>query len=245
MFWKFTLFMQRRRMIAYAVLVAAITVLSTLPVTMLWKDEHWQFVHATDPRAIALFWQQATANVIAALTIVLVFCAGDLGVTALGDDAEQRSLEWVATRPRSRTGLAWAAWAASACNALLLVAVGTLVYTIVLLLSTSTVDFSSVVHTIVALAALSLAMLSVAYFFSVGTGSARNGYLLALFILVFGAVARYAYFSIVLKSYVPLWFFSSNNLYQPRINGTIAAVTLAAAALLSFGGATIFARRDL
>lgn len=245
MFWKFTLYMQRRRMIAYAVLVTAITILSVLPVTMLWKNNHWEFVRATDPRAIALFWEQGTANVIAALTIVLAFCAGDLGVTALGDDAEQRTLEWVATRPRSRTSLAWNAWAASAINTLILAGVGTLSYVIVLVLSTHEPDVASIVHTVVALAVPSITILSVAYFFSVGTGSARNGYLLALFILVFGMVLRYAYFSLVLKRYVPLWLFSSNNMYQPQITTSVAAATFAAAVLLSFGGAAIFARRDL
>ena len=245
MFYRLTLYTQRYRMIAYGVLVTAVTVLATLPVTLLWREGAWHFVRATDPRAIALFWEQGTANVIAALTIVLAFCAGDLGVTAMGDDAAQRTLEWVATRPRSRQHLAWTAWAASTTNALLLIVVGTMVYVTVLALSTHEVDSGAVVHTLVALAAPSLAMLSLAYFLSVGTGSARNGYLLALFTVVFAGVLRFGYFNIVLKRYVPLWLFSSNNMYQPQMTASMAAWTLAGSLLLSLGGAMVFARRDL
>ena len=245
MYYKLTLYTQRYRMIAYAVLVTAFVVLATLPVTVLWKDGAWHFVRATDPRAIALFWEQGTANVIAALTIVLAFCAGDLGVTAMGDDSEQRTLEWVATRPRSRRQLAFAAWAASATNTLLLVAVAVTVYAAILVFSTHELDVRSSVHTLLALAAPAFVMLSLAYFLSVGTGSARNGYLLALFTVVFFMVLRFGYFNIVLKRYVPLWLFTSNNYYQPQVTYGVAAMTLLAAALLSFGGAMIFARRDL
>lgn len=245
MYYSLTLYTQRFRMIAYAVLVTAIAVLATLPVTMLWKEGAWHFVRATDPRAIALFWEQGTANVIAALTIVLAFCAGDLGVTAMGDDAEQRTLDWVVTRPRSRQHLAWTAWAASATNSLLLVVVGVTTYAAVLAVSTHEVDIASLGHAALSLSAPTLAMLSLACFLSIGTGSARNGYLLALFTLVFFTVLRYGYFNIVLKRYVPLWLFSANNLYQPQITAAAAAWTLAGAALLSLAGAAIFARRDL
>lgn len=245
MFYKLTLYTQRFRMIAYAVLVTAIVVLATVPVTVLWKNGAWHFVRATDPRAIALFWEQGTANVIAALTVVLAFCAADLGATAMGDDAAQRTLDWVATRPRSRQHLAWTAWAASATNTLLLVAVGVAAYGFVLVLATHQLDVANSIHTTVALATPALAMLSLAYFLAVGAGSARNGYLLALFTLVFFAVLRYGYFNLVLKGYVPLWLFSANNLYQPQITAAAAAWTLAGAALLSLGGAAIFARRDL
>jgi ABC-type transport system involved in multi-copper enzyme maturation permease subunit len=245
MYFKLTLYTQRYRMIAYAVLTTVFVVLATLPVTMLWKDGAWHFVRATDPRAIALFWEQGTANVIAALTIVLAFCAGDLGVTAMGDDSEQLTLEWVATRPRSRRKLAFAAWAASATNTLLLSAVAVAAYAAILVLSTHELDVPNSLHTLIALAAPAFAMLSLAYFLAVGTGSARNGYLLALFTLVFFAVLRFGYFNIVLKRYVPLWLFTSNNLYQPQMTYAMAAWVFAASVLLSFGGAAIFARRDL
>jgi ABC-type transport system involved in multi-copper enzyme maturation permease subunit len=245
MYYSLTLYTQRYRMIAYAVLVTAFVVLATLPVTMLWKNGAWHFVRATDPRAIALFWEQGTANVIAALTVVLAFCAGDLGVTAMGDDSEQRTREWVATRPRSRRELAFTAWAASATSTTLLIGVAVASYVAILVLSTHEIDTGSMIHAIVGLAAPAFAMLSLAYFLSVGTGSARNGYLLALFTVVFFAVIRFAYFNIVLKRYVPLWLFGANNLYQPQITYAIAAWVLAVSALLSFGGAAIFARRDL
>ena len=92
MFFRMTWYLQRMRMVAYATAVAAFSVLAVLPVTMLWKYNAWHFVRATDPRAILIFWQQGTANVIAALTVVIAFCSGDLGVTAMGDDSEQRTL---------------------------------------------------------------------------------------------------------------------------------------------------------
>src|SRR5579859_5667859 len=136
MFFKLTWYTQRYRMIAYAVLVTAVTVLSVLPVTLLWKNNAWHFVRATDPRAILLFWQEGTDRVIGALTIVLALCAGDLGVTAMGDDSEQRTLEWVATRPRTRQSLAWSAWAASLVNSLLLVGLGVVTCAAILLAST-------------------------------------------------------------------------------------------------------------
>lgn len=247
MFFKLTLYTQRYRMIAYAVLVACVTVLAVLPVTFLWnvKADHWYFVRATDPRAILLFWQQGTANAVGALTIVLAFCAGDLGVTAMGDDFAQRTLEWVATRPRSRAHLAWSAWAASLVNSLLLVAVGIVAYAAVLLASTHEVNWDSASLAVISLIAPAVAMLSLAYFLAVGTGSARNGYLLALFTLVFFCVLRYGYFTIVLKRYIPLWLFQMNNLYQPQMTMAVAAWTLAVSLLLSLGGAAIFARRDL
>ena len=245
MYYKLTLYTQRYRMIAYAVLTMAMVVLAVVPVTMLWIHGRWHFVRATDPRAIALFWEQGTANVIAALTIVLAFCAADLGVTAMGDDAAQHTLEWVVTRPRSRQHLAWSAWAASMTNAMLLVAVGVVAYASILLVSTHEFDGAHLLHAALSLAASTAAMLSLGYFLAAGTGSARNGYLLALFTLVFFAVLRFGYFNIVLKRYIPLWLFSSNNLYQPQMTPAVVAWTLAVAILLSLGGAVIFARRDL
>jgi ABC-type transport system involved in multi-copper enzyme maturation permease subunit len=245
MFFKLTLYTQRYRMIAYAVLVTAATVLAVLPVTLLWKGDQWFFVRATDPRAILLFWQQGTANAIGALTIVLAFCAGDLGVTAMGDDSAQRTLEWVATRPRTRPHLAWSAWAASLMNSLLLVGVGIVTYAAVLLASTHEVNWDYAGLAVMSLLAPAVAMLSLAYFLSVGTGSARNGYLLALFTVVFFCVLRYGYFTIVLKRYIPLWLFQMNNLYQPQMTVSAAAWTLAGSLMLSIGGAMVFARRDL
>ena len=245
MFFKFTLYTQRYRMIAYSVLVFCATVLAVLPVTLLWKGDQWYFVRATDPRAILLFWQQGTANVAAALTIVLAFCAGDLGVTAMGDDSEQRTLEWVATRPRTRQNLAWSAWAASLVNSLLLVGVGVVSYAAVLLVSTHEVNWSYAGLAILSLIVPTVAMLSLAYFLSVGTGSARNGYLLAVFTLVFFAVLRFGYFNIVLKRYIPMWLFTMNNLYQPQMTLPVAIWTLVGALALSIGGAAVFARRNL
>jgi hypothetical protein len=163
----------------------------------------------------------------------------------MGDDSEQRTLEWLATRPRSRQHLACAAWAASVTNALLLVAEAVAVFIFLLLLSTRMLDVANSIHAAVALAAPVLAMLSLAYFLAVGTHSARNGYLLALFAVIFFAVLRFGYFNLVLKRYVPLWLFSTNNMYQPQVTPAIAAWTLAAAVLLSLGGAMLFARRDL
>jgi len=245
MFFRLTLYTQRYRMIAYAVLVMAVTVLSVLPVTLLWKNNAWHFVRATDPRAILLFWQEGTARVIGALTIVLALCAGDLGVTAMGDDAAQRTLEWVATRPRTRQSLAWSAWAASLMNALLLVGLGIVCYAAVLLVSTHEFNWRYAALAVISLIVPATAMLSLAYFLSVGTGSARNGYLLALFILVFFAVLRFGYFNIVLKRYVPLWLFTTNNMYQPQMTLTVALWALAVSLVLSVGGAMVFARRNL
>ena len=247
MFFKLTLYTQRYRMIAYAVLVTCVSALSVLPVTLLWNAQRsdWHFVRATDPRAILLFWQQGTANVVGALTIVLAFCAGDLGVTAMGDDTAQRTLEWVATRPRTRENLAWSAWAASLVNSVLLVAVGLVPYAVILLASTHELDWRYVGIGIMSLIVPAVAMLSLAYFLSVGTGSARNGYLLALFTLVFAAVLRYGYFTIVLKRYIPLWFFEISNLYQPQMSMPVAMWAMAASLVLSIGGAMVFARRNL
>jgi ABC-type transport system involved in multi-copper enzyme maturation permease subunit len=245
MFFKLTLYAQRYRMIAYAVLVVAATVLSVVPVTLLWKNNAWHFVRATDPRAILLFWEEGTTRVIGALTIVLALCAGDLGVTAMGDDSEQRTLEWVATRPKTRQSLAWSAWAASLVNSLLLVGIGIVCYATILLASTHEVNWQDLGLGVVSLVVPAVAMLSLAYFLSVGTGSARNGYLLGLFTLVFFCVLRYGYFNIVLKRYVPLWLFTMNSMYQPEMTVAIATWALAASLLLSVGGAMVFARRNL
>jgi hypothetical protein len=244
MFFWFSMYNQRLKMIAYAVLAAAVSVMATLPAALTWLDGRWRIVHAR-PDQVTQYWQTGVENAIMGLLVMMLFCAADLGATAMGDDSSRRSLEFVLTRPRARERLMWTAWAASLLQVGMLAVGGVAVSSVVLWFVSGALIWSYLPGLLLALFAAPAAMMSVAFCLTVGTNSARNGYQLAalsLFVLGLLRFLSYGREIYYYQRFSPYFW-----LVQSAAGHAVAERTLflLAATLLPFAAAVAFRRREI
>jgi hypothetical protein len=244
MFFWFSLYIQRLKMIAYAVLAGAVAVAATLPAALTWVDGRWRIVHAR-PDQVAHYWENGVDNAIMGLLVIMLFCAADLGATALGDDSARRGMEFVLTRPRPRARLMWTAWSASLVEVGVLALAGTVTSALVLWCVSGALLPAFMVQLLVALLAAPAAMMSVAFCLTVGTRSARSGYQLAALALFALGLLRFLWYGREIYYYQR---FSPHFWLVESASGHAVAertLLLLVAAALPFAAVFAFERREV
>jgi ABC-type transport system involved in multi-copper enzyme maturation permease subunit len=253
MYFRACWFNRRYRLIAYLALTLCLAVVASLPAGLERYQDHWTVIRIISQEGLALVWNTAVSNTLAAMLVALVFIAADLGALGLGDDPEQRCMDFLLSRPRSRAHLVWTSWLAGLTQLLLLLILPLLTSLGVLAALTHALRPGNLFRLSVPLFAMAAAMYTLAFFMATATASARQGYELAalaavLFLgyrVVFGfegesAIWRTNWLSEFLRSAYD-WYLSPHQVFPSANLLLVAAATL----LLPYLAQLSFARRDL
>jgi len=182
-----------------------------------------------------------------------VFIAADLGALGLGDDSEQRCMDFLLSRPRSRAHVVWTSWLAGLTQLLPLLVLPLLTSLGVLAALTHALLPGNLFRLSVPLFAMAAAMYTLAFFMATATASARQGYELAalaavLFLgykVILSGEGEYALWSTHwLWEYLHSaydWYLSPHQVFHSANLLFVAAATL----LLPYLAQLSFARRDL
>jgi ABC-type transport system involved in multi-copper enzyme maturation permease subunit len=179
MYFRACWFNRRYRLIAYTAMTLCLAVLASLPAGLERYQDHWTVVRITSQEGLALVWNTGVGNTLAAMLVALVFIAADLGALGLGDDSEQRYLDFLLSRPRSRAHLVWTSWLAGLTQLLPLLVLPLLTCLGVLAALTHALLPGNLFRLSVPLFAMAAAMYTLAFFMATATASARQGYELA------------------------------------------------------------------
>ena len=253
MYFRACWFNRRYRLIAYLALTLCLAVLASLPAGLERYQDHWTVVRIISQEGLALVWNTGVDNTLGAMLVALVFIAADLGALGLGDDSEQRCMDFLLSRPRSRAHVVWTSWLAGLTQLLPLLVLPLLTSLGVLAALTHALLPGNLFRLSVPLFAMAAAMYTLAFFMATATASARQGYELAaleavLFLgyrVVFGfegesAVWRTNWLSEFLRSAYD-WYLSPHQVFPSANLLFVAAATL----LLPYLAQLSFARRDL
>lgn len=184
MYFRACWFNRRYRLIAYMALTLCLAVLASLPAGLERYQDHWTVVRIISQEGLALVWNTGVGNTLAAMLVALVFIAADLGALGLGDDSEQRYLDFLLSRPRSRAHLVWTSWLAGLTQLLPLLVLPLLTSLGVLAALTHALLPGNLLRLSVPLFAMAAAMYTLAFFMATATASARQGYELAALVAV-------------------------------------------------------------
>jgi len=175
---------KRYRLAAYLTLVTAITVLATLPAGLEFHEGRWVLMKITTYEQVLQIWQAGTDHTLKAMLFLLLFIAADLGALGLGDDSTRRSLDFLLTRPRSRSHFVWTAWLAGVTELVPLLVLPVLTSLAVLFSLTHSLLPREILRMSVPLFAIAAAMYTLVFALAAITQSPRNGYELAAFVIV-------------------------------------------------------------
>jgi len=247
MYFRACWFNRRYRLVTYLMLSVGVTVLATLPAGLERHEGRWVLAKITSQEQVVKIWQTGVGNTFVALLVVLLFVAADLGALGLGDDSERRNLDFLLTRPRSRSHLVWSGWLAGLTQLLPLLIVPLLTCLFVLLALTHELLPGEALRLSIPLFAMAAAMYTVAFFMATVTASARHGYELAAL-----AVVLYMGYHFVQDEW---WYYNWDKLYlygafdwylSPHQLFPLGNLLLLVAAvfLLPYFAQLSFARRD-
>jgi len=253
MYFRACWFNRRYRLIAYLALTLCLAVLASLPAGLERYQDHWTVVRIISQEGLALVWNTGVDNTLGAMLVALVFIAADLGALGLGDDSEQRCMDFLLSRPRSRAHVVWTSWLAGLTQLLPLLVLPLLTSLGVLAALTHALLPGNLFRLSVPLFAMAAAMYTLAFFMATATASARQGYELAALAAVLflgyrvifsgegeSAVWRTNWLSEFLRSAYD-WYLSPHQVFPSANLLFVAAATL----LLPYLAQLSFARRDL
>ncbi|PYU77982.1 MAG: hypothetical protein DMG50_29100 [Acidobacteria bacterium] len=177
-------FDRRYRLIVYLALAVALAVLATLPAGLERHEGRWVMARITSPAQAISIWQTGIGNTLVALLVALLFIAADLGVLGWGDDPERTNLDFLMSRPRSRSHLVWTAWLAGLTQLLPLLVLPLLTCLGILRAMTHALLPEDLLRLSAPLFIMVAAIYTLAFFTATVTASARHGYELAALVVI-------------------------------------------------------------
>lgn len=179
MYFSVCWFNRRYRLIAYLAATLVLVVLAALPAGFERYQGHWALVRITSQEHLAWVWNTGISNTMAAMLVALVFIAADLGALGLGDDPERGSLDFLLSRPQSRSHLVWSGWFAGLTQLLPMLVLPLLTSLGILFALSHALLPGNLLRLSVPLFAMAAAMYTLAFFMVTVAQSARHGYELA------------------------------------------------------------------
>lgn len=236
----------RFRLIVYAIVAVALTVLATLPVGMQKVHDEWMFESAATPERIEAIWRDGMRNFGLAQLVLLLLIAADLGAEALADDPTRQSLHHLLTRPRPRSYFALSSWAAGITQMAAILAVAALLASLVLAIPTGGLRLSGLLATAGRILAVATLVFGAAYLGSAATGSARRGYETAAGMVALYLLVRVGTNTITgAQTWFTLQRAIGQSLEAPVISGSAMMVIALLVIMLPLAASAAFARREV
>lgn len=183
-------FTRRYRLIIYLTLAVALTVLGCLPEAFDFPNGHWALGQMTAMR-VAMVWDAGTLYTVGLMLVVMLFAAADLGALAMGEDSRRRELDFLLTRPKSRSYFIWTSWLAGLTELFPLMILPIATSIIVLFWMTHSIQGGVLIRTSLILFVMAAAMYALVFSFSSLSQTAQNGLQIAGFVVFLFAGYRY------------------------------------------------------
>ena len=191
MYLRLCLLRSRVRLIIYSAFAISLTLLATLPVALVPHGDRFLWTRASTAAQATQYWRNGSNAALEAMLFLLLFVAGDLGASVLGDNRARGTDSFLFARPKRRSYFVWQGWAAAILGLAITAAIAVVTCAVVLAAETGTFEPARLLgHAVLVLIAASV-VLSASAALAAARLNANDAYQLAAGLLLVYFVAGF------------------------------------------------------